>query len=781
MEIKKPKINTPSLKKPNIKAMNLPKPNITKQTLKNSTRSILILTKRDLINYFSSPLAYLNLALFVVIVGIIFFGIYQFLQFGTNDLTQLFTAVAFAFIIIIPALTMGAISKEKQSGTIEFILTQPVTELQFLVSKFLSNAVLLLVSLLLTLPLSLVINYLGGIDSGQVLMQYFGAFLIGLCFISIGIAVSSVLKSEIASLLVSILISVLFVITGSQMLNIFPLEVQGFVEKLSLLSHYQSISRGVLDIRDLFYFVSFIVAFFFIAYFSLVKTKFPNKSKYLKRANILLVSAVVFVFLVGSLGQYIPGRIDVTSTQKFTLSEQTRKVISEIPETLDVRLYASSNLPIEFQSLKRDVEDILRDYTNASGGKITYSSYDPTTDKAAKDTASSQGIQEVVFAVDSNDATQRVVGYLGVTFKYNDATDVINITSNSTNDLEYQISRRIKKLTTADKLDVAFVSNNVSQNRSSTYSYFGSELAELYDVTDLNLTKDTPTIPETVRVVIIPGPNSAFDSEVIQSLKDFYNKGGSIILFTDTINLSEETGTPEPNSASLASLFSDNGVTVDENFVYDLKQNNIIGIPSGSISIPVEYPLWFVANATNQTNEILKNVTNITELWGSSVSVDESKLGNSKLYRLFETTDNANAQSLSEVQITVDTSFSPKQSDSKRLVAVALQNENDGRAVVVGNSGFITNDLIDELKARKQGLDSLNMSFAIGSVEWAAADNQLSAIKARNTLPQRIAIEDQQRVLLIGGGLVLPISIVIGSGAFVLYRRRQLQKKQYEF
>lgn len=771
MEIKKPKFNKDSLK-------NL----FRKPNLNISLKTIFTLTKRELLNYFASPLAYIVLALFVLIVAIIFFGVYQYLQYGTNDLTQMFTAIAFAFIIIIPALTMGSISREKQNGTIEFAMTQPVTEFEFLFGKFFSNSIILVISLVLTLPITLVISYLAPLDIGQILMQYVGAILMGLCFISIGIAVSSFFKSEITALLIAILIAALFVITGSPLLNFFPLQIQSIIERLSLLSHYQSISRGVVDIRDIFYFIGFIISFLSIAYYSLVRGKYPVNHKNILSMRFTLTGVLLIAILIGILGQVIPGRIDFTSNQKFTLSNETKNLINyTLKDPVQIEFFASSNLPVQFQSIKRDVEDILRDYALTSNGKITVQSYDPLTDNAAKESAENAGLQEVVFAINSQDASQRVAGMLGITFKQNENTDFLNINNQVTQDLEYQISRRIKKVGTEDKLDVAFVSNNVNQNLNSTYTIYNSELSQLYDIVDLELTKDNLTIPEDVKAIILAGPSGAFDPEVITALKEFYNNGGSLLLLVDTIQISPQDGTPSANGNSLAGLFVDYGVSVETNLVYDLKQNQIVGGGGGSFSFPVQYPLWFIADATEESLNAIKNVTNVSMLWASEINIDESKLNGNKLYRLFKTTDESNIQTIESINIGIGEEITPKESDSSRTIAVALENDKGGRAVIVGDSDFLGDDIINDLASRQTGLDSLNVSFGVGSVEWATKDNQLSSIKARNRLPTAISIGDSEKAMLlsIGGGFPIILTAIVGG--VILYRRRALNKKKYEY
>src|SRR5260221_1453988 len=261
--------------------LKLKKPNV-----KMPDNRLWTLVMKELSNYFSSPVAYIVLILFVIVLAILLFGLAKYSQYGSADLTQMFSFVGLAFIIIVPALTMGAISREKQTGTIEYILTQPITELEFILAKFISYAVLVLVMLTLTLPITVLIASFSGLDLGQALMQYFGAFLLGLCFVSVGIAVSALFKSEIASFLTSLVISAFLIIIGTNIVSFLPSSINNLLERFSLLSHYQSMSRGVLDLRDLLYFVAFILVFISISYFLLIKDKFPPKHEHLKNVKI---------------------------------------------------------------------------------------------------------------------------------------------------------------------------------------------------------------------------------------------------------------------------------------------------------------------------------------------------------------------------------------------------------------------------------------------------------------------------------------------------------------
>ncbi|MFS8130557.1 MAG: Gldg family protein [Candidatus Dojkabacteria bacterium] len=783
-----PKIKKPSFKKPDFSKLKskFKKPDMTEAknfmavNSKGNLRLSLVLARKELSNYFSTPISYIILTLFVVVVAIILFAAFNFLKFGTADLGQLFTAISFAFIIIIPALTMGAISREKQSGTIEFLLTQPITEFQLLIGKFLAYAFLVLIMLLLTLPLSLMINLTSTLDFGQAAMQYIGGLILGLCFVSIGIAVSSFFKNEIASLLTSLFISVLFIITGTQFFNLFPIEFQSLINKFSLLTHFQSISRGVFDIRDILYFLAFIIVFLSIAYYKLVSEKYPSKDRYLDYSRTFLAVILVITLLIGYFGQLIPGRIDATSNQRYTLSSATVDLLGKLDKDFNITLYSSGNLPQDFQPILRDVEDILRDYNFASKGKVVVTVKDPSADNVAKDEATTAGIKENIFAVNNNDSSQQVAGYFGLTFQYGDNKDFLNLSSSVTSQLEFQLTKKVKKVSGIDRSKIAFISNNVKQARTTTYTQFNGDVSELFDVSDLTIDATTKEIPTDIKAVVLPGPNTKFDDNAIKVLKNYFANGGSIFLLTDPIDV-DPTGQPQKVADSLATLFDDSGVKVDENIVYDLSSNNQIQAGSGGFPLIINYPFWIIAKPTQDGANVNKGVDTVTELWGASVNIDPVKVGKNKVSSLFETSAQSNVQLLPNVSIQVDQKFTAKDDDGKRTIAASIENEKGGRAIVVGDSDLLSDDVLSALNGRPGSQDSLTVAFGISSIEWLTKDAALSSIKVKDRIASALNADAEKTALIVGVGIVFPIVLFVSIGGFRFYMRKKESENIYEY
>lgn len=225
--------------------------------------SIWILTKRELKSFFDSLAAYILLIVFVGLSGF-FTWLYgsDIFFIGQATLKPFFSVAYWTLFFFIPALTMKMIAEEKRSGTIELLLTKSVNDWQVVMGKFFACLLLITFALALTLPYYVSIWALGPIDHGAVWSGYLGMILMSMTFISIGLFASSISNNQIVAFLVALFIGVFFLIIFDVLANSFTGGTAQFLSYLSLSTHYESISRGVIDSKDLVYFLS-------ISYFGL--------------------------------------------------------------------------------------------------------------------------------------------------------------------------------------------------------------------------------------------------------------------------------------------------------------------------------------------------------------------------------------------------------------------------------------------------------------------------------------------------------------------------------
>ncbi len=239
-------------------------------------KQIRYITKKELKDYFSTPVAYVVIAVFALVVGV-YFAQTVFIE-NQASLRKLFEFIPLLWIVVIPALTMKSFAEEIKTGTLEVMMTLPVTKVQIILGKFLANILVALIMLLTTIPAVFTIINLGSPDIGQLLVAYIGLLLLVSVYILIGQAVSVNSKNQIVAFIVSaFVIAILYFIGEIQILTIIPARVREWFEFMGLGSHFRSIARGVIDSRDLIYYFSLIIITFVITLLSF--NRIQNKGK----------------------------------------------------------------------------------------------------------------------------------------------------------------------------------------------------------------------------------------------------------------------------------------------------------------------------------------------------------------------------------------------------------------------------------------------------------------------------------------------------------------------
>jgi len=237
-------------------------------------KPIWTIAKREFKTFFDSLAAYILLVVFLGLSGFFtwLFGSDIFF-IGQATLMPFFSVAYWTLFFFIPALTMKMLAEEKRSGTLELLLTKPITDWQVIIGKFLSVLMLIGVALLLTIPYYITISFLGPIDHGAVWSGYLGMILMSMAYTSIGLFASSITNNQIVAFLLALFISVFFLIIFDVLASSFTGTIGYFFNYLSLSTHYESISRGVLDSKDLIYFLSITITGLLLADTVLSKRK----------------------------------------------------------------------------------------------------------------------------------------------------------------------------------------------------------------------------------------------------------------------------------------------------------------------------------------------------------------------------------------------------------------------------------------------------------------------------------------------------------------------------
>ncbi len=219
--------------------------------------SIWIIAKRELNSFFDSLIAYILIVVFLGLSGFFtwLFGSDIFF-IGQATLQPFFSIAYWTLFFFIPALTMRMLAEEKRSGTLELLVTKPLNDWDVVLGKFIACLVLIGIALLLTLPYYITLAFIGPVDHGAVWSGYLGMILMSMTYISIGLFASSITTNQIVAFLLSLFVGVFFLIIFDVLSNNFTGMMGQFLSYLSLSTHYESISRGVIDSKDIIYFLS---------------------------------------------------------------------------------------------------------------------------------------------------------------------------------------------------------------------------------------------------------------------------------------------------------------------------------------------------------------------------------------------------------------------------------------------------------------------------------------------------------------------------------------------
>lgn len=221
---------------------------------------ISIIFKRELASFFATPVAYVFITIFLILSGVFAFFIGGLYERGQADLLPFFNFHPWLYLFLVPAIAMRTWSEERKNGSIELLMTLPITTFQAMLGKFLAAWTVLGLSLALTFPLWLTVNFLGSPDNGIIIAAYLGSWLMSGAFLAIGMCMSALTKNQVVAFILAIVVSFLFVVSGSNIvLNAFkdwaPSIVIDTIASFSFLTHYESLAKGVIALNDVVYFI----------------------------------------------------------------------------------------------------------------------------------------------------------------------------------------------------------------------------------------------------------------------------------------------------------------------------------------------------------------------------------------------------------------------------------------------------------------------------------------------------------------------------------------------
>jgi ABC-2 type transport system permease protein len=428
-------------------------------------KSALALTRKELNSYFSSPMALIFVAVFLAATLFTFFWVDEFFARGIADLRPMFRWMPTLLIFLAAALTMRQWSEEQQTGTLEILFTMPMKLYQLVLGKFFAALILVAVALALTLFLPISVASMGNPDPGPIIGGYLATLLLASSYLAIGLFISSRTSNQIVSLILTIAVCGVFQLIGSSdITGVFNSSQAEILRAFGTGSRFASIERGVIDLRDLIYYLTLTIIFLMLNTFSLdmkrwgkgISTRVHrlNSQAFVSLVAVNLVVFNVFIYPIHA------ARVDLTEDHEYSLSDATRDLLSNLQEPLLIRGYFSEkNHPLLAPLIPR-IRDMLDEYRIAAGGKLDVEIVDPIKDPEKEAEANQvYGITPTPLQVTDRYGASVLNVYFDILIRYGDQDvtlnfgDLIEVDQYGGGDvevrlrnLEYDLTRSIKKV-----------------------------------------------------------------------------------------------------------------------------------------------------------------------------------------------------------------------------------------------------------------------------------------------------------------------------------------------
>ena len=562
---------------------------------------MLSILKKEINSFFASPIGYLVIGIFLLLNGLflwVFKGEFNILDYGFADLSSFFLLAPWILIFLIPAVTMRSFSDEKKQGTLELLLTKPISHLNIVLGKYFGSFILILIALLPTLLYVYTIHQLGApagnLDVGSTLGSYFGLLFLIASYTAIGVYCSTISDNQIVAFISSVFLCFLFYI-GFE--GIAEYTSSNFIEQLGMSSHFKSMSRGVIDTSDIVYFIS--VALFFI-----VLTIRGIKTQGYKKKAVLQISALLLgLIALNIFTSNVYTRLDLTQDNRYTLSEATINSIKNVDSPIIVDVFLSGDdFPAEFRRLHKETKQLLEEFS-AENKNIKFNFINPIEDDATRERNIQQlndrGLIPMQLSVQENGKASQAIIFPWALASYNDATVTISLiknkigatqqelVSNSVQHLEYAFADGFNKLTTPKSKKIAFLKGN-NQLEDKYIADFAKKLGEYYFIAPFTLDSISKNAQKTLDklnafdLIISAKPTEAFNESEKLVLDQYTMHGGKSLWLIDAVAIDKDSLSNE--AGKNFAITRDLNLT-DFFFNYGIRVNPVI------ISTPYSAPI----------------------------------------------------------------------------------------------------------------------------------------------------------------------------------------------
>ncbi|PIQ87449.1 MAG: hypothetical protein COV74_00665 [Candidatus Omnitrophica bacterium CG11_big_fil_rev_8_21_14_0_20_45_26] len=640
--------------------------------------NVMTIMKRELGAYFNSAIAYI----FIIVFILISVGLYitDFFVVGRADMRSFFNMLPIILTAYLPALTMRLWAEDKRGNTLELLLTFPLKTHELVMGKFLAGLLFYLMAVVSTFTVPFMVAVLGQPDMGPILGSYLGVLLFGSLFLSLGIFISGLCRDQIVAFIATFVACFMFVIFGT---DYVATSLDGWFGQIGLgsalkvafgaLPHYASFTRGVIDMRDVLYFLLGTFIFLMLNTFWLDGRMRP-RAKTLFTTCVIL-SLGIFTGFNWAVSDTPMGRYDLTSQKIYTISHASQKILASLKTPTVVKFYVSpaEKMPTQLKTLEQDVIDKLEEIRVAAKGNFIYEVvHMEAVNLANEDKNSTQqetlevqlekkGIQP--FQVQSIEAdqvgVQLVYSAMSVTYKEKPEEIIPQVIPSALSDLEYLLISKIYRMTLDQVPSVEIVAPYEEKNMDPTMAALlaqlgGGNIPEQYREDDYRYVagaleysgyrhsriklSSKEGIAKDTNTLVVLNPEHLNDRQLYE-MNRFLYEGGSILLGVQNYSFDYQPAgraglqiSAEKISHQIDPLIEPWGMKVNDSFLLD-EQSEVINIsglaqlgPYG-VNIPVKTPLQIVIaqDGMNPNISITSNLSPIFYIWGSALDINETR------------------------------------------------------------------------------------------------------------------------------------------------------------
>jgi ABC-type uncharacterized transport system involved in gliding motility auxiliary subunit len=495
----------------------------------------------------------------------------------------------------------------------------------------------------------------------------------------------------------------------------------------------------------------------------------------LRRLRTATALVVVGLVVVNLFGRHIRGRLDLTPGRAYTLSAATRQLVGNLEDIVTLKLFVSDELPPAVAMLRRDLDDLMRDYRNAGNGMLRVVVRDPASDSVAADDARSLGVPPIQFNVVGESELTVRDGYLGIAVQYADASETIPFVR-QTSDLEYRLSSFIRGMTREDRPTVGLYEAPPLQPAPGqprpTYNTFRQAVQQTYDVRTLTFPADSQPDDEIDVLVLIDAPDT-LPADQMDRLRAFLDRGGSALVLGHGMMPPGQQEFVFPRQVLWNELLVPYGVAIQSNMVYDRLSNEQAQVPTQFGMMIAPYPLW-VRGISTRSAPVNADVESVFLPWTSSLDTTGAVPGT--ITPLLVTSQAAGIDSM--MSMLAPRRQFPSTGLEQRLLAVLVNpgaaedaGETRGRIVVVGNTNLLRDNFFGSPG---------NIAFVLNAVDWLAQDEALIGIRAKNRTPPSLVFSSEGLRDFVKHGNVVGVPILLVIFAVLrLIKRNQLTRRKY--